>query len=458
MSEKTKLIINNTIDGRPAEEVRTERNRQEQQAPVKLHSDPYIWGIYIMLMIISVVELYSASSTEVTADKIYGPLIRHAMFLVVGLCLVLLCQRIHYKYYRKWAWVIAFVSIGLLLLSTFSGVVINGAQRAIKFGGFTIQPAEIAKLAVVILLAAIMAKHQMARGITNRGVTISAIVVVIFSCVLFKNGLTNTILLMGVSLTMLLIGGIQWKKWLIIILIYGIFGGILYLTKYAGDDDSKKSATSELVTISSGMGEEGESIDRTGTQKGRIARFLEGVEPDDPITDENRQVMFSNFAQANGGLFGNGPGNSRESARLPLAFSDYIYSIIVEDTGFAGGFILLFLYLFLIARAGRIASKCSRAFPALLIMGCAVMIVFQALVHMAIVTGVFPVSGQPLPLISKGGTSVLVMSVAIGMMLSVSRFAVLNGTKKEINTELKGLPEELKSANPTQITYNKEEK
>ena len=98
-------------------------------------------------------------------------------------------------------------------------------------------------------------------------------------------------------------------------------------------------------------------------------------------------------------MVGQGPGNSRESARLPLAFSDYIYSIIVEDTGFIGGALVLLLYLLLVARAGRIAYMCSRAFPAFLIMGCAVMIVFQALVHMAIVTGVFPVSGQPLPFI-----------------------------------------------------------
>uniref|UniRef100_UPI0025A9D6B7 FtsW/RodA/SpoVE family cell cycle protein n=1 Tax=uncultured Duncaniella sp. TaxID=2768039 RepID=UPI0025A9D6B7 len=186
---------------------------------------------------------------------------------------------------------------------------------------------------------------------------------------------------------------------------------------------------------------------REETRNNRIYRWLAGVHPNDPIDDLNRQVIFSKFAQANGGLVGQGPGNSRESARLPLAFSDYIYSIIVEDTGFVGGSLLLILFLLLVARAGRIAYKCSRAFPAFLIMGCAVMIVFQALVHMAIVTGLFPVSGQPLPFISKGGTSVLVMSAAIGMMLSVSRFAVTTGDKKDIRAELKELPEDMQAAN-----------
>ena len=161
-----------------------------------------------------------------------------------------------------------------------------------------------------------------------------------------------------------------------------------------------------------------------GTHQNRIKAYLKGVEPSDEITDENRQVWFATMAQAHGGVIGRGPGNSRESARLPLAFSDYIYSIIIEDSGLVGGVAILILYLFLVARAGVVAFRLRKAFPTFLIMGCAVMIVFQALVHMAIVVGLGPVSGQPLPFISKGGTSILVMSAAIGAMLSVSRFAV----------------------------------
>ena len=192
-------------------------------------------------------------------------------------------------------------------------------------------------------------------------------------------------------------------------------------------------------------------IGREHTQKNRIARHLKGVSPTDTIDDLNRQVFFSKFALANGGVHGRGPGNSRESARLPLAFSDYIYSIIVEDTGFIGGLGLLLLYLCLIGRAGIVASKCTRAFPALLIMGCALLIVLQALVHMAIVTGLAPVSGQPLPFISKGGTSILVMSAAIGMMLSVSRYGTTRGNKKQQNAEISQLPDDLQAANPMQI-------
>ena len=120
----------------------------------------------------------------------------------------------------------------------------------------------------------------------------------------------------------------------------------------------------------------------------------------------------------------------------------------MEDTGLIGGLILLVLYLCLLGRAGIIASRCSRAFPALLVMGCALLIVLQALIHMAIVVGLVPVSGQPLPFISKGGTSILVMSAAIGMMLSVSRYGTTKGNKKEQKAEIKELPAELQADNP----------
>ena len=416
--------------------------------------DPYIWGIYIMLLVISVVELFSASSSEVSGSNVYGPLIRHGIFLMLGLGIVLWLQRTPYTLINKFAWVFAFLSLGLLLLTSVVGVNINGAQRAIRIAGMTIQPAEIVKLSVVILLASILGKNQTPGGVTNKGVITAAVVVVVFSGCLWKNGLTNTLLLMCVSICMLLIGGIQWRKFGLVMVAYLVAAGALYSVKYATPastefDEVNAQQTEMLAMNGSGAAATASpgKVDRTDTQKSRIRRFIDGVNPDDPIDDDNRQVIFAKFSQANGGLLGQGPGNSRESARLPLAFSDYIYSIIVEDTGFVGGSLILLLFLLLIARAGRIAYKCSRAFPAFLILGCAVMIVFQALVHMAIVTGLFPVSGQPLPFISKGGTSVLVMSAALGIMLSVSRFAAHSGDKKQIRAEINALPDDMTAAN-----------
>ena len=434
------VVIKNTVDGIAVEPQAKPARSRKSQSPARPKPDPYIWGIYIMLLMVSVIELFSASSTEVSAANVYMPLIRHAIFLIIGLGAVFLLQNTHYGYFSRFAWFFALISLALLILSNFFGVEINGAQRAIRIAGFTIQPPEIVKLTVVVLLATILGRNQEPRGVSNKGVIEAAFVVILFGAFLWKNGLTNTILLFGVSLSMFLIGGMKWKKFIYVLIIYGACGGILYMMKYTGSDDDD-----ERVELVDG---------RQDTHKGRIARFIEGVHPDDPINDENRQVVFAKIAQAHGGVFGQGPGNSRESARLPLAFSDYIYSIIVEDTGLVGGIALLLLYLCLLARAGRIAYYCSRAFPAFLIMGCAVLIVFQALVHMAIVTGLFPVSGQPLPLISKGGTSIMVMSVAIGIMLSVSRFAVINGNKKQIKAELRELPEDMQAANYSTQTKN----
>lgn len=415
--------------------------------------DPYIWGIYIMLLVISVIELFSASSSEVSGGNVYGPLIRHGIFLVVGFGIVLWLQKTPYTLFNKFAWLLAVLSLGLLLLSSFIGVEYNGAQRALRFAGITVQPAEIVKLTVVCLLASILGKNQTRGGVTNTGVITAAVVVVIFSACLWRNGLTNTLLLMSVSICMMLIGGIQLKKFLMVMLVYGVAAGALVAIKYMTPNSTEYDEVVEQQSLREKTGETGvitggtPKIDRTLTQIGRVKKFMEGVHPDDRIDDVNRQVMFAKFSQAHGGLFGQGPGNSRESARLPLAFSDYIYSIIVEDTGFVGGAAVLLLFLLLVARAGRIAYKCSRAFPAFLILGCAVMIVFQALVHMAIVTGLFPVSGQPLPFISKGGTSVLVMSAALGIMLSVARFAAHSGDHQQINAEKNALPEDMQAAN-----------
>lgn len=417
--------------------------------------DPYIWGIYILFLLISVVELFSASSSEVSGSNVYSPLIRHGIFLLLGVGIVLGLQKIHYVVLRRLAWIVAIISLGLLILSSMIGVEINGAQRAINIAGMTIQPAEMIKLAAVLLLAAILSKNQAPGGVTNSGVIQCAIVVMVLGGMLWKNGLTNMILLMGVSISMFLIGGIPWKKLGVVALVYGVCAMALMMIKYTTPDTSQFDEVKKEQMMGQAATESGKGgVGRADTHKGRFTRWIEGTSPDDKIDDMNRQVVFSNFAQAHGGLLGQGPGNSRESARLPLAFSDYIYSIIIEDTGFVGGCCLLLLYLLLVARAGRVAYKCSRAFPAFLIMGCAVLIVLQALVHMGIVTGLFPVSGQPLPFISKGGTSVLVMSAAIGMMLSVSRYAVTSGNKQEIKAEMKALPEDLQAANISNYTNN----
>lgn len=412
----------------------------------KKRSDKYIWGVYIALCAISIIELYSASSREVAAAGVYGPIIRHCMMLGMGAILTIGISRVPYKWFMPLAPIVALVGVGLMVYVMLFGEIVNGARRSFELCGIAIQPAEIIKLASVLMVALIMSRNQMTQGVRTKGVFWAALLVVIFGGLLFPQGLTNFILLMSISCSMMLIGGVQMRKMIVVFLCYLMLGGGALAYKIY--DDIAPQATQQTEVV-----EEKADDDRSATWMARLDRYFGDSIPkyDKPITAENRQEMYSYMAQANGGVIGVFPGNSRETARLPLAFSDYIFAIVIEDLGLVGGILLLVIYLTLLLRAGNIASQCSRAFPALLVMGMAVMICLQALFHMGITTGVLPVSGQPLPLISKGGTSILITSVAFGIMLSVSRFAVTSGKKQEIKQELNVLPEALHADNPTQL-------
>ncbi len=448
------LYIRESVGGVPVESVkasgkgRKNSRKASETVTATIKSDPYIWGIYILLVVISIIELYSASAAEVVGTNVYAPLIRHGIFLGIGFVLLYLVQRTHYGYITRFAGLIGVLSWLALAYSTFMGVEINGAQRAFMLGPFTVQPPEIVKLTVIIWLAAILARSQKRHDVKTSGIVYSAIIVAAFGGLLALNGLTNTLLVMVVSVSMFLICGIPLRKITIVIGIYGVLFGLFYLSTKVINRSTEfdKVGETEQVVVSTGSGEHGLG---STTQINRVIRFIKGVHPEDELTDENRQVIMAKLAQARGGVVGNGFGNSRESVRLPLAFSDYIYSIVIEDIGLIGGIFLMVLYLLLLARAGYVAYNVNRALPAFLILGCAILIVFQALVHMAIVTGLFPVSGQPLPLISKGGTSVLVMSVAIGIMLSVSRYATRQkeGKTERENTEARHLGDDMNAIN-----------
>lgn len=414
---------------------------------VRPRPDKYLIAFYVALCIISVVELYSASSREVSSGNIFGPLLRHLTMLVLGIVICIGASRVKLKYYVIFTpWFVG-LSILLMIYVLLNGQIINGARRSMSLLGIQIQPAEMLKMSAVLVIAYIMSRNQRHGGVSTRGIVWSAFFVCLFSGLLFSQGLTNTLLLMAISLSMMLIGGIQWKKFGILLLFYGLVGGFGLYQKMNTEAENLETIMQEGVDAQGKRA----TIDRGGIWKNRIARFNDSIPLyDQPVTAQNRQEMYARMAQANGGITGVLPGNSRETARLPLAFSDYIYSIVVEDLGFIGGLFLLIVYLSLLGRAGVIASRCDRAFPSMLVMGLAVMIVFQALFHMAINTGVFPVSGQPLPMISKGGTSMLVTSFAFGIMIAISRYASTVGRRKAAKTDT-DLPDEIAAVNPTQL-------
>ena len=419
----------------------------------KLRTDQHIWGIYISLLIISVIELFSASSQEVEVNDIYGPIIRHARFLAMGLVLMLVIQRFHFKYIFKLTPLYVFGSIMAMILVMGVGVKVNGAQRALQLGSIMILPAEFLKLAAALGIAYILSRNQMPgkRDVTTKGVVMSASLTLISAGLLFSHGLTNTLLIFAISMSMMLIGGVGMKKIGIVCAIYLVIGSAAMGYKLMQNKDA--APTKEAIeTAALNKEEVGASAgNRSSTWVARIQRHFRLNKAGDKIDDTNKQEQLSYIAQAHGGITGVGPGNSRENARLPLAFSDYIYAIVIEELGLVTGIFVLLCYIWLLARAGRVATQCKQTFPCLLVIGCAIYIVYQALFHMAIVTGVFPVSGQPLPLISKGGTSVIVTSLALGIMLSTSRHAAFKGDKEAIRRELNALPESIHNDNPSQL-------
>ena len=430
------------------------------------YGDPWIWGIYIMLLIISIVESYSASSREIASQGIYMPIFKQCFFLAVGAVSVVLLQRVDYnKPAFLYAMIpgLAVITVFCLIYVMFFGEIINGARRAMTIlPGVTLQPAELAKLSIVTILSYIFAKSQKNQDISTNGLIGAAVVVALYGGLMIRSGLTNTLLLIAISGSMLLIGGAKFKKIGILMLFFGIMFGFFVIIKSSNDKkeemfkDSQKemqyTATNDSLQedMPSGM-DARQEVARSGTWKKRVNEWLNSDSlVHKPITAKNQQEMFSRMAQANGGIVRFGVGKSRECSRLPLAFSDYIYSIIVEEWGFVGGIFVMLLYLSLLGRAAMIVRRSKRVLPSLLVIGMASFITFQALFHMAINVGVFPVSGQPLPLISKGGTSIIVISVAFGVMLSVSRTIANYGNKKN-KVEETPIIEGLDAENPTEI-------
>ena len=433
------------------------------------HGDPWIWGIYIMLIVISLVETYSAASREVVKMGVYMPILKHILFLMIGGGLLLATYRIPYtnkKYLIFYTVGLTAISILLLIYVLFFGENYNNAQRSFRVVGISVQPFEIAKLAVVLCLSLVLSRTQKGNGVSNNGVIVCVLLIAVYGLLTYVNGMTNFLLLTSISLVMMVVGGITFKRIAILLVAFGLVGGAIYMIKSSNDDKDENLQKSRSQTEQ--VMQEGETgdlvaeqaskkgkkkVDRSNVRKKRIENWLnnDSLWTRPIIPNENDQEMFAYMAQAHGGVTGVFFGNSRETSRLPLASSDYVFSIIVEDTGLIGGVIVLTLFLALLLRAAMIARRCRRTLPTLMVIGLASMITLQALFHIAINTGVFPVSGQPLPLISKGGSAIVVTSYAFALLLSISRTVAGLTEKENATKEEMALPEELRAENPSQL-------
>jgi len=385
--------------------------------------DSVIWTVFFLLCMISIVELYSASSSlAFRASNHAAPLLRHTMFLVLGAALVAGVHMINYKVMNKVAYIILGISVLALLYAIFKGVSANDAKRWIGVGGFQFQPSEFAKLSLLVVVADLIAKGKTAEQLNKSFKIIVAITLVICGLICLEN-LSTAFILFGVVFLMMIIGRVPFKK------LGMLLGGILlFVVLFA--------ASMHIVP----QEHRWKGFNRYYTWESRISHFMGQKQNKDKyiITDENYQVMHGQIAIARGGLIGVFPGNSLERNYLPQAYADYIYAIVVEELGLAGGLFVMALYLFLLFRAGQIAWRCNDPYPSLLVIGLTLMIVIQALVSMGVTVHLGPVTGQPLPIISRGGTSILVTSIYFGIILSVTRYfkkgKQVNPDSPEINS------------------------
>ena len=395
--------------------------------------DKVIWIIFLFLCLISIVEVFSAASTlTYKSGDHWGPITQHSVILMVGAVIVVLVHNIPCKYFSVIPFFLLPLSCILLLFVMGMGIItgdrVNGAARWMTFFGIQFQPSELAKMAVIIVTAFILSKFQEEDGANPKAFKyIMWIIGIVFLLIAPENGSTAA-LLAGVVFLMMLIGRVPWKQ---IGKLVGTVGVVLTLL------------VSTIVIIPPSVYENVPGTHRFSTWQSRIKGFFEdkGAIPAAKFDiDKDAQVAHANIAIATSHIVGKMPGNSVQRDFLSQAFSDFIFAIVIEELGLLGGAFIVMLYLWLLIRAGRIAKRSDKHFPAFLVMGIALLLVSQAMLNMMVAVGLFPVTGQPLPLISKGGTSTLINCAYIGMILSVSRYvaekeALREQKEQEANNE-----------------------
>lgn len=409
--------------------------------------DKGIWMVFFFLCLISVIEVFSASSTlSYKSQNFMGPIIYHAITLFMGLVVTVVTLYIPCRYFKLVTPIFLILSFATLLWVLAFGESINGANRVIQLPGFTFQPSELAKGTMVLATAQILSAMQRSdgSGADPKAMKYILWLVVPTAMLIGIENLSTALLLFLVIFIMMFIGRVPLKQLGkltgCIALLVGIFV-TLVVTIGSMDNSQEEANAPATASVQTNADEEKKEegmvskiFHRFGTWRNRLLNHNDKPEdPKDYNVRDNFQVAHSNFAIASSGIIGKGPGNSVERDYLPQAFSDFIFSIIIEEMGLIGAIAVVFLYVILLFRAARIASRCENNFPAFLVMGLALLLVVQAAINMMVAVGIGPVTGQPLPLVSKGGTSTLISCAYIGAILSVSRSA----KQREQNVKMK---------------------
>jgi cell division protein FtsW len=365
-----------------------------------IRGDKVIWMVVILLSVLSLLAVYSSTGTLAYRYQ-HGNteyyLIKQFIILLFGFALMYIAHLVKYTYYSRIFQIALYIAIPLLVITLIFGLDVNEARRAIPLPfNLTFQTSDLAKLTLIMYLARLLTKKQ--EVIKDfRSAFVPIMVPILLTCgLILPTNLSTSLMLFITSLVLMFIGRVRMKY------IFSLIGIMIVVF------------TIFILVL---MSLPGEKQGRLWTWKNRIENFT-GQEQD---VESNYQVEQAKIAIASGGILGKGPGNSTQRNFLPHPYSDFIFAIIIEEYGLIGGATVVLLYLILLFRAVRIVVKIPRNFGAFLTIGVAFSLVFQAVINMGVAVNILPVTGQPLPLVSMGGTSIWFTSLSIGIILSVSK-------------------------------------
>lgn len=383
----------------------------------KTRGDKVIWALVILLALMSLLAVYSATGSLAYKNykgntEIY--LFKQVAFIIVGVLVVYFAHLVNYTVYARVATILFLLCIPLLIYTLFFGVRMNEGSRWIRLPliNMTMQTSDLAKLALFMYLARLLSRKQDVIKDFKKGF-LPVMAPVAITCMLIAPANLSTALLLGASCMMLLFIGRARTKHILLVAGVALIPIMFLIIAAVTRHKSGEQETAAVTKSSSGL------FGRVDTWIGRVENFIYGGK--EANDDDMYQVNQAKMAIAKGGLLGVGPGHSTMRDYLPQAYNDFIFAIIIEEYGFAGGMFIVFVYLVFLYRCIRIFKRCPYAFGAFLALGLSFTLAIQAIANMAVTVNLFPVTGVTLPLVSMGGSSFIFTCLAIGIILSVAR-------------------------------------
>lgn len=380
----------------------------------KTKGDRVIWGIVIILTLVSLLVVYSSTGSLAyrLSKSTESYLFKQFAFILIGFLIIYFAHRINYTLYSRIALVLFLISIPLLLYTLIYGVELNAGSRWIKLPviNMTFQTSDMAKLALFMYMSRQLSRKQNVIKDFRKGFLPIMVPVAIICILIAPANLSTAILIGGTSIMLMFIGRANTKHLLATIGIAVIPVVLLFIVAISTYDKTEQKAKNLPAIFSAG---------RVPTWVSRIQTFMYSKKED--ANEKQYQINQAKIAIASGSWFGMGPGNSRARNFLPHSYSDFIYAIILEEYGLIGGVFMVFIYLLFLYRCIRLYRKCPYAFGAFLALALSFMLVIQAMANMGVNVNIFPNTGVTLPLVSMGGSSFLFTCLSIGIILSVAR-------------------------------------